>query len=155
MKAVTLVLLVVALTSQRSVAQSGTSRSCTVSPTIRAMAPADPDVDSFGPSNWYVNTDRSLWVGVPDSGWASGGSLYSGGKPVKGQKTYWVRPRGTQLTIRGHRLDAVADPVEAHVPCCYNSGFQIVGLYFPTQGCWEIAATSGESRLQFVTEVKP
>jgi len=80
MKAMTLVLLVIALGSQRSLAQSRTGRSCAVSPTIRAVAPADPDADSVGPSNWYVNADRTLWVGVPDVGWASGGTLYSGGR---------------------------------------------------------------------------
>jgi hypothetical protein len=69
-------------------------------------------------------------------------------------KTYWVRPQGTQLVIGGRRLDASAPPVEAHIPCCYTSGFQIIGLFFPTEGCWEVTAKSGDSELQFVTQVK-
>jgi hypothetical protein len=73
---------------------------------------------------------------------------------VKGQKTYWVRPAGTQLLITGRRLDGDGPPVEAHVPCCYPTGFQIVGLFFPTEGCWEVLATAGDSELRFVTRVK-
>ncbi|HEX2342805.1 MAG TPA: hypothetical protein VHI98_20170 [Vicinamibacterales bacterium] len=74
---------------------------------------------------------------------------------MDGQKTYWVRPQGTRLVISGRRLDAVAPPVEAHISCCYTSGFQIVGLFFPTEGCWEVKATAGEKELQFVTQAKP
>lgn len=40
------------------------------------------------------------------------------------------------------------------LPCCYPTGFQVAGLYFPTGGCWEVTATAGESKLQFVTMVK-
>jgi len=65
-----------------------------------------------------------------------------------------VRPQGTQLVISGRRLDASAPPVEAHIPCCYGSGFQIVGLHFPTEGCWEVTASAGDGELLFVTEVK-
>jgi hypothetical protein len=136
------------------VAQSQ-SRSCAASPTLRASAPADPNADPVGPANWYVNADRTLWAGpVPDVGWPSGGTLFSGNGVVKGQKTYWVRPHGMQLVIAGHRLDANAPPVEAHIPCCYPTGFQIVALFFPTEGCWEVTARSGDNALQFVTEVK-
>ena len=74
---------------------------------------------------------------------------------VKGQKTYWVRPTGPQLVISGRRLDGSAPPVEAHIPCCYPTGFQIVGLFFPTEGCWEVHAKAGESELRFVTYVRP
>jgi len=56
--------------------------------------------------------------------------------------------------IGGRRLDANAPPVEAHIPCCYPAGFQIVALFFPTEGCWEVTAKSGDSELQFVTQVK-
>jgi hypothetical protein len=74
---------------------------------------------------------------------------------IKGQKTYWVRPRGTALKISGRRLDAEAPAVDADVPCCYTTGFQIVALHFPTEGCWEVHATAGEHELRFVTKVNP
>lgn len=57
--------------------------------------------------------------------------------------------------ITGRRIDGPAPPLEAHIPCCYESGFQIVGLHFPTAGCWEVLATSGEHELRFITNVRP
>jgi hypothetical protein len=154
MKAATFVLLLIVVASHSLVAQSRPSQSCAVSPVVRDVPPSDPNADTVGPSNWYLNGDRTLWAGpVPDSGWPSGGTLFSGGAVVKGQKTYWVRPQGTQLVISGRRLDGDAPPVEAQVPCCYRNGYQIVGLFFPTPGCWEITAKAGDGELQFVTEV--
>jgi hypothetical protein len=129
---------------------------CATSPVTRDTAPFEPNTDPVGPTDWYINVDRTLWAGpVPAGGWSSGGTLYSGTREIKGQKTYWVRPAGTQLTIVGRRLDASAPPVEAHVPCCFPSGFQIVGLFFPQEGCWEVTAKAGNGELRFVTNVIP
>jgi hypothetical protein len=128
---------------------------CPTSPLVSAEAPAEAFTSSVI-GRWYINADRTIWAGwVPAGGWPAGGTLYSGSRPVKGQKTYWVRPKGTDLAITGRRLDAEAAPVEAHIPCCYRSGFQIVGLHFPTEGCWEVNATSGDHTLRFVTYVRP
>ena len=130
--------------------------SCPTSPLIRDDAPRDDRADPIRSAYWYINADRTIWAGaVPAGGWPPGGTLYSGSGVVKGQKTYWVRPQGTQLVISGHRLDASAPAVEAHIPCCYPTGFQIVGLLFPTDGCWEVRAKAGDSELRFVTYVKP
>src|SRR5947209_1782022 len=85
-----------------------------------SWTPRDSSASPVGPADWYINADRTIWAGaVPKGGWPAGGTLYSGKRRVKGQKTYWVRPRGTQLVISGHRLDGDAPPLEAHVPCCY------------------------------------
>jgi hypothetical protein len=144
----------VALTAPVQLAPEG--RSCPTSSLLRDSAPTDPNADPVGPADWYINADRTIWAGpVPQGGWASGGKLYSGDVVVGGQKTYWVRPQGTQLVISGHRLDANAPPLQAHIPCCYPTGFQIVGLLFPTEGCWEVQAKAGDSELRFVTHVKP
>jgi hypothetical protein len=136
-------------------AQSAQRDACIVSPIVRDSPPPDARADPAGPANWYVNPDRTIWAGpVPDEGWRPGGTLYSGGRVVRGQKTYWVRPQGAALVIDGRRLDATAPPVETDIPCCYPSGFQIVGLFFPTEGCWEVTAQAGTSRLDFVTRVR-
>lgn len=120
------------------------------------MTPVLPRADPAGPADWYINADRTIWAGpVPAGGWPSGGRLYSGNRVVKGQKTYGVRPSGKQLVITGRRLDAEAAPGEADVPCCYQTGFQIVALYFPTEGCWKVSAKAGNGELRFVTEVRP
>jgi hypothetical protein len=135
--------------------QTREAASCPASPVITETAPSDPSADPIVQSEWYINGDRTLWAGpMPKGGWSSGGQLYSGNRVIKGQKTYWVRPVGADLAISGRRLDASAPPVEAFIPCCYKSGFQIVGLYFPTEGCWEVSARAGASELRFVTLVR-
>jgi hypothetical protein len=155
MRLAALFLLSFAVGGPASFEQSAQGNSCAASPMIRDSAPPDPSADPVGPANWYINADRTIWAGpVPEDGWPSGGKLFSGSAVVKGQKTYWVRPQSTQLVIGGRRLDASAPPVETHIPCCYTTGFQIVGLFFPTEGCWEVTAKSGDSELQFVTQVK-
>jgi hypothetical protein len=45
--------------------------------------------------------------------------------------------------------------MEVHIPCCYPTRFQSSGLYFPTEGCWEVTAQAGESELVFVVRVEP
>lgn len=130
--------------------------SCPTSPLIREEAPRDTRADPTGVSDWYVNEDRTIWAGaVPEGGWPAGGTLYADHTVVAGQKTYWVRPRGTQLVITGRRLDASAALVQASIPRGYTTGFQIVALLFPTEGCWEVHAKAGDSELRFVTRVKP
>jgi len=156
MSAVTLGLLCLLAVNMEAAAHSPSEQpSCATSPLIRDTAPRDPSADAVGPADWYINADRTIWAGpVPAGGWPSGGTLYSGKRTVKGQKTYWVRPKGTQLLIDGRRLDASGPPVEAHIPCCYPTGFQIVALLFPTEGCWAVHAKAGESELRFVKQVR-
>ena len=127
---------------------------CPASPVAWDVAPSDPNADPVGPGHWYINADRTIWVAVPEGGWPPGGQGFTGGGAVKGQKTYWVRPQREQLTITGRRLDGDGG-VEATIPCCYTSGFQIVALHFPASGCWEVSAKAGASELTFVTSVRP
>jgi hypothetical protein len=58
------------------------------------------------------------------------------------------------LAITGRRLDKPAPPLRAYVPAGYGeSRFQPSGLYFPTEGCWEVTGRVGQARLTFVTLV--
>jgi hypothetical protein len=126
--------------------QAPSTPACMVSELVRAEPPRDPNADPFGSAGpWYINADRSIWAG-----WDAG-HLVSG---PKWNKVLWIRPQGTALTVTGRRLDGDdAMPLRAEIPCCYPTGFQASGLYFPTSGCWEVTARAGGSELKFVTKV--
>jgi hypothetical protein len=71
-----------------------------------------------------------------------------------GTKFGWRRGIRGRLTISGHRLDASAKPLRAHV----NNGEGDFGrqssyLVFPTSGCWEVTGHVGNASLTFVTWV--
>jgi hypothetical protein len=70
-----------------------------------------------------------------------------------GMKWPWYRGVRGRLQIEGRRLDGKAPPVSADIPSYGNSGFQPSGIYFPTQGCWEITGRVGTAELTFVTVV--
>jgi hypothetical protein len=49
---------------------------------------------------------------------------------------------------------AGAAAARALVPEQVREREAIVGLYFPTIGCWEVNAKAGNNELGFVTEIK-
>jgi len=73
----------------------------------------------------------------------------------EGLKLGWFRPAGAALTITGRRVDGQAPPLYAPFSCCHPNRFQATGVYFPTQGCWEVTAKSANSELSFVVWVAP
>lgn len=116
---------------------------CAATSPVMDQPPDDPNADSFGPSLWHINADRTLWVAMPTSGvWHTGG-----------EKVGWIRPAGTELQVSGQRLDGTSPPLRVEQPCCYPTGFQVNGLYFPTAGCWEVTAQADSHTLRFVIEV--
>jgi hypothetical protein len=120
--------------------------SCTVTPTVRETPPRDPNADPFGDGPWYVNADRTMWVynwSFPE--WRQG----------LNQKVMWIRPAGTELKVSGERLDGASASLEARIPCCYPTGFQVSTVTFPTAGCWKVTAKAGKHVLEFVTMVAP
>ena len=93
-----------------------------------------------------------LWVTLP-----TGGKLLI--TPEKdgslGEKFPWWRAVCERLTITGRRLDAPAGPLRASIPEGYGeTGFQASGVYFPSEGCWEITGRVGDAELTFVVEVR-
>jgi hypothetical protein len=104
------------------------------------------------PGYFIVNPHRSMWA---SAWWWAEGKEYHLHAGEDGNKVGWFRPAGATLEITGQRLDAEAPALQAEVPCCYPSRFQATGLYFPTEGCWQITARAGGSVLKFVVEVEP
>jgi hypothetical protein len=73
-----------------------------------------------------------------------------------GWKFAWWRAPGVgaagDLRITGHELTTGAT-ITASIAEGYGQRFQASGISFPTEGCYEITAVSGEAQLTFVTKV--
>jgi hypothetical protein len=71
-----------------------------------------------------------------------------------GMKWPWWRGVAGALSIEGRRLDGPAAPLRAQIPDGYGDrGFQVTGLLFPSEGCWEVTGRAGGAALTFVTRV--
>lgn len=122
------------------------STECLENQTIREQPPDAAGADPFGLGPWYVNADRTIWVG-----WGSGPPWVKGAN----KKVMWVKPAGRPLIISGRRLDADAKPMIADQPGDYSSfGYDPTNLFFPTGGCWEITGKVGTASITFVTFVR-
>jgi len=100
---------------------------------------------------YFLNEDRSIWA----SAWWEEQEEYSLRVSEEGLKVGWFRPAGAELVITGQRLDGEAPPLDAEASCCYPTRFQASGLYFPTEGCWEVTAKAADSKLSFVVWIEP
>jgi hypothetical protein len=108
----------------------------------------------FGWGSAYGN--GKLWVGGL---WPHGVVVmtpdFIGPDGRMGMKFGWWRATSGYLTITGRRLDAPAPPASADThPGSYGTtGFNASGVYFPTEGCWQVAGRVGSGSLSFVTFV--
>jgi hypothetical protein len=124
---------------------------CLVSEPDWVIPPEDSAVHgSASHGYYYVNGDSSIWA---SAWWFGHEENYL--LPGEGIKAGWFRPEGAELEITGQRLDGEAPALEANVPCCYPTRFQATGLYFPTEGCWEVTAKAENSILSFIVRVEP
>lgn len=126
--------------------------SCPVTEPAWVLPPEDSAVQSTPAHGYYyVNVDNSIWA----SAWWVGDEAYNLQAGEEGNKVGWFRPAGAALEITGRRLDGQASSLEASIPCCYPTRFQATGLYFPTEGCWEVTARAADRELKFVVKVEP
>jgi hypothetical protein len=113
---------------------------------------APPEIGErlFGSGSAHGNAD--LWVGglgpggvytVPEDYPKADGSI--------GIKLGWWRIVAGSLEISGRRLDASAPALDGVASDGYgNIGFQASGVTFPTEGCWEVTGSIGDSTMTFV-----
>jgi hypothetical protein len=143
-----LVVLLVAITIARSIHADAPAllAMCSLSATAKEEPPPDVGADPFGTGPWYVNADRTIWASA-DGAWKARNSR---------NKVLWIRPRGTQLTVSGRRLDREVPPLTAQINyrAYQERSFQPSYVYVPTEGCWEVTAKAGSSTLTFVTRVE-
>jgi len=127
------------------------AQSCPV--TKPGKAPAEIGDRLFGAGLAFGNSD--LWVGgLGPDGVIPADSRFLETDGSIGWKLGWWRIVPGTLMITGRRLDAPAPPLRASVPDGYGPhGFQASGVYFSTDGCWEVSGTVASSKLTFVTFV--
>ena len=120
-------------------------RACPVTKHILDEPAKDPNASDFGFGEWYVNDSRTIWF--PRQDWRAG----------SGNKVILKRPAGVRLAVSGRRLDGPAPPlqVDGLVSDYPGSTFEVIGMSFPEEGCWEITAKAEGNELRLVTTVAP
>jgi hypothetical protein len=131
--------------------------SCPVTrPPARPLVPPAPyprrPPALYGDVSWY-GTDR-LWT------W-----LDADGTGRRSDKSFWWREgydwrteTSPRLLVTARRLDAAAPPVT--ISDATNGfredigAFMLIGLDFPTGGCWEVTGRYGGDRLSYVVRVR-
>ena len=138
-------------TSDQS-SEDSTVNNCAVTTPVWETPRDDPAVEASVKNGYYfVNENRSIWA---SAWWTEQEEIYLHANE-EDIKIGWFRPAGADLLISGKRIDADADPLEAHIPCCYPTRFQSTGLYFPTEGCWEVKAQADNDLLSLIVWVEP
>ena len=136
-----------------------------------AKAPSQPFVPpapylakAASGSFWFGS--KHLWTVLPANGMWKGLPHYTPDDPTFRQKLYWWRvgygaseePQ-PKVTVTGHRLDAEAPQlhVDAAIKGWRNpepaETFMVVGINFPTLGCWEITGQYQDAQVTFVVWV--
>ena len=129
-----------------------TDPGCDLTEPAWEVPPEDPAVSgSAAYGYYYLNDNRSIWA----SAWWYGQEADYLRASEEGIKVGWFRPAGADLEISGQRMDATAPPLESHIPCCYPTRFQATGLYFPSEGCWQVTAKAEDQVLTFTVWVEP
>ena len=124
------------------------------------FVPPLPYEAKLGSGQFWFGTDR-LWTNLPVNGMWKGLPLdTSSSHPTFSQKLFlWrqgydgrMEPR-PKLTVTGKRLDTPAPPLEVSRPTTAIMGHRsamLVGLGFPTVGCWQITGRYEDDELSFV-----
>lgn len=110
---------------------------------------------------WYGT--ESLWTTIPKNGVWDGLPHNPEGYTQKilwWRKGYvWTEEPQPALTVTGRRLDAAASALNvARATNAYAEDIKsamLVGVDFPTLGCWEITGTYADQQLSFVVWVAP
>ena len=112
---------------------------------------------------------RQFWVGTPELWTMLEGNGTWNKLPQNGngytQKIFWWRQGyissaepNPKLTVTGNRLDAQAPPLKASSATNASTDLgdaMLVGVDFPTLGCWEITGQYNDQELSFVVWIAP
>jgi hypothetical protein len=122
--------------------------------------PPPPYAAKPGNGRFWFGTDR-LWTSLPLNGMLKGLPVdTSSVRRAFSEKLFWWRqgydghtePR-PKLIVTGKRLDSPAPPLEISRPTTAimgHSSAMLVGVDFPTVGCWQITGRYVDDELIFV-----
>jgi hypothetical protein len=143
---------------------NGVPETCPVTkPSDQPFVPPLPYPTKASKGSFWFGTDH-LWTALPVDGTWKGLPHYTPSDPTFRQKLFWGRqgydwhtePQ-PKLTVTGRRLDSSAPPLLSDRA---NNGwvqedqpFMVVGINFPTLGCWEIKGHYQDDELTFVVWV--
>ena len=139
------------------------------SKTCPATVPSDPvfippaPYDSLGFKGDFWYGSEGLWTSLPQDGVWAGLPRNPDGFT---QKIFWWRDGYVWneepepiLVVTGERLDGQAPPLNAsRATNAYADDIgsaMLVGVDFPTEGCWQITGQYGKAELSFVIRVVP
>jgi hypothetical protein len=154
----------VPVSTQAEVVHHDPPASCPITtpqnPPFTAPKPYSPN-SPFDSNFWYGSS--SLWTDLPRDGiWYA----LPHNREGYTQKIFWWRegyiwneePQ-PELTVSGERLDAAAPPVIVSRATNAYAGdigsAMLVGVDFPTLGCWKITGKYADVELSFVVWVAP
>ena len=143
---------------------NGVPETCPVTkPSDQPFVPPLPYPTKASKGSFWFGADH-LWTALPVDGTWKGLPHYTPSDPTFRQKLFWWRqgydwhtePQ-PKLTVTGRRLDSSAPPLLSDRA---NNGwvqedqpFMVVGINFPTLGCWEIKGHYQDDELTFVVWV--
>ncbi|MFZ0421072.1 MAG: hypothetical protein WAM04_23430 [Candidatus Sulfotelmatobacter sp.] len=122
------------------------------------FVPPKPYSQQAPNGSFWFGTEK-LWTALPIDGAWRGLGHYTANDPTFRQKLFlwrqgydWHREPRPNLKVIGKRLDAETDPLFVDRPTNVSSdpGGMLVGINFPTVGCWEITGRYGDDTLTFV-----
>lgn len=150
-------------TVQAEVVASTSPKDCPVTlPQDPPFAPPAP----YSERGWYGDFwygSNSLWVALPKNGVWSGLPHNSEGYTQKipwwRDGYVWTAEPEPPLVVTGERLDGKAPPLNAsRANGSYAADMgsaMMMGVDFPTLGCWQITGKYKEAKLSFVVWVAP
>jgi len=105
--------------------------------------------------NFWFGTDR-LWTVLPNDGIWQAGRIH--GAPSSIRKLSWWRDgydaqteQRPNLIVTGRRLDGPASTIaDKATNMATQPAAMLVGITFPTVGCWEVTGRYGDDELKFV-----
>lgn len=127
------------------------------------FVPPPPYAAKAGNGRFWFGTDR-LWTNLPVNGMLKGLPVdTTSAHPTFGEKVFWWRQGYDgraeplpELIVTGKRIDSVAPQLEVSRPTTAimeHASAMLVGVGFPTVGCWQITGRYEDDDLTFVVWV--